>query len=192
MLKHILFAVLLLSLGSSKHEPTQQEICTKLDDSLKKYIEELTYKGNYKYRKYELKTIDFVEVSDNYIDSMKLNSNFQDYKNYRGLLESTIALAQLESSQADSYLEKVGKGFLWDLSKKDARKHLNEARQYKDSLLVIVARDCALKARIVSRKSSQKKYFKTRTFLKATIGNHHRLDTVTYILTKDFRPLSSI
>ncbi|MDQ1089037.1 hypothetical protein [Siphonobacter sp. SORGH_AS_1065] len=189
MLKHVLFAVFLLSIFSCNHELTKEETCEKLDLSLRKHLEDLAFKGNYPCTIYELKTVDFEEVSDNYLDSMRLTTNYQDYEDYKSLLESTIELAQTESSQANLYLETFGKGSLSDISREDAQKHINEATQYKDSLVAIIKRDSVIKARIALRKHTERKYFKTKTFLKATLGDHNKLDTVNYIFTKDFKPV---
>ena len=169
-------AFVLISCKSEKEKNLQN-----IQEGVRLFIENTAFKNNEKIEIIELKAIDYREIGQFEIDSVKRIFVLNHINTIFDKIEGFHKQAR-ENSTKGKFYESMGM---------DGTKYHQEA--LKEALSAKVYIDSTeLYKNLVEKLSSTpkdtpKSHYLTKSFIKASLPNRNWLDTVKYVLDKDFR-----
>ncbi|WP_247236089.1 hypothetical protein [Telluribacter sp. SYSU D00476] len=179
---------LLLLCVSTSCQPSREEVCEKLDVGIKTYFEDLAFKENREIKIYDINTVRFSMVGEGAIDTMKslyyikqqdrfINRGVNARKSVQSSLSRYEAMKRLGIELPLGWEEEINDG-------------LNESKAYMDSASYYGQLDSIITIKMRQSTDYKPLYYKTRTFVKATMDKDNLLDTLEFILNKDFKLLT--
>lgn len=180
-----LFAIHLILILFLSCKPSKDELYETINSNIRKQIEAAAFRANEELKIYEFTTVDYSMVGENALDSIRKSQYASSAKMYFSLADASATLANSKTNTA-SVLNTIDHD-LAILKAKEVEKEVKEARAYIDSGNNYLRKDSLLNIKIKNRKDDPKIYYYSKTFAKMTYGKQNILDTIHYVLDKDFK-----
>ncbi|MBN8821320.1 MULTISPECIES: hypothetical protein [unclassified Spirosoma] len=166
-------------------EPSKEQLCSKMDDSIRKHYEDMAFKANIPLKIFDIKTVDFKMVGQDKVDSLTHDrySNMMNAFHQAFLATNEVAKSKIELMKLGGEIN--GKASEYDKNRVD--ESLAKLKELSDSVNYYVRLDSLLEIKMKARKDDPKIYYFSKTFTKLTADNKNTLDTLYYVLNKDFK-----
>lgn len=182
-MKRYIFLILIYLFSCNK---TKEDLCLKIDEGIRKSIEDEAFRGNYNYQIFELKTSDFTNIDGAGKDSLMRLNIYDQFDYYKKMFSAQKDLVEAELELARA-AESSGLMALKDTQIRLAMKESDILKAYSDTLRILTIQDSIIaKSSKVSLESNENYYY-SKTFLKATLNGRNWMDSCRYILDKNFR-----
>lgn len=176
---------LLFVLCFSACSPSKEELTQKMEAGIKTRLEEVSAKDNSALTLYEVKVLDFEEIGEGRIDTLKRQQMANVINLYSKSMEDYKQRSEEEyvaSFRAARVSQKLAEGKI-----ETSKMLLGFSRQNQDSLTKYKRLDSIIAVRIKQRTDNSKNYYLANAIVKSTTGQQVELDTTRYVLTKDFK-----